>query len=78
MPTTHPKLYGMSNSKDPITITTLCLYKLNQKQAIKLQEEYDLDTYLKTYVLHNISQQEIPEKRPILQLPPPRTPPISI
>ena len=68
----------MSNSKDPTTITTLCLYKPNEKQTIKLQEEYDLDTYLKAYVSQNTSQQEILEIRPILQLPPPRIPPISI
>ena len=50
MPTSHHKLYGISKSKDPTTITTLCLYKPNKHQKLKLHEDYDLDTYLKTYV----------------------------
>ena len=77
MPTTHPKLYGISKSKDPTTITTLCVYNPNQKQTLRSQEEYDLDTYFKIYASHNTSKK-ISEIRPILQLPPPRPPPSSM
>ena len=50
MPVSHHKLYGMSKLNDPTTTTTLCLYKPNKHQNSKLHEDYDLDTYLNTYV----------------------------
>ena len=78
MSTSYHKLYGMSKSKDPTTITTLCLYKPNKHKKLKLHEDYDLDTYLNTYVSQHTLTRQIPEIKPRLQLPPPRTPPIRI
>ena len=74
----HHKLYCISKSKDPTTITTLCLYKPNKQQKLKLHEDYDLDTYLKTYVSQNILTKQIPTTKLILHLPSPQTPPISV
>ena len=49
-----------------------------KKQKLKLHEDYDLDTYLSTYVSQNTLNIHLPTTQPILHLPPPRTPPISI
>ena len=78
MPSPHPNLYGMSKTKDPTTITTLCLYKPDNHKKLKLHDDYDLDTYLKTYVLQHPLPRQIPKLKPRQQLPPPRTHPIHI
>ena len=58
MPTAHPKLFGLSPSNDPTKITTLCLYKPKQQKVVRQSKEYDLDTYLNTYVSQHPTESE--------------------
>ena len=58
MPTTHPKLFGLSPSNDLTKITTLCLYKPKQQKAVRQSKEHDLDTYLNTYVSQHPTESE--------------------
>ena len=43
----YPKLYGFSTTQRPNNITTLCIYKPKPTITVQLNEEYNLDNYLK-------------------------------
>ena len=64
IPTSHPKLYELSPSKDPTKITTLCLYKPKEQKEVRHRKGYGFDTYLNTYVSqHPIEPERTKQKK---------------
>ena len=43
----HPKLYGSSTTQRPKNITTLCICKPKPTNKVQMNEEYNLNNYIK-------------------------------
>ena len=67
----YPKLYGFSTTQRPNNITTLCIYKPKPTITVQLNEEYNLDNYLKKYIAQHPSFTTYIKQKHIPKLPPP-------